>query len=316
MGNRRHLSRQLAVQILYAAQFLKKLSARELYIRLLETGSASAKNWTPFCQDLVNETRKNAERYDTEIGAALDNWRIERLSVVDHLLLQLALCEMETVADVPVRVTTDEYIELAKDFSSEESAAFINGVLDRLGRRFAHKDFVQNKMGKKKTVVAKGKHRMGKVFNDAADLADRIQKLKDQGRRVVFANGCFDVVHGGHISYLEEARTHGDVLVVGLNNDDSVRRLKGSNRPICTEDERALVLESFRCVDYVVLFPEDTCENLLRTLRPHVHAKGTDYSVDKVPEKVVSDELGIETVITGASKENATKTIIQKATQF
>ncbi|HBF34058.1 TPA: transcription antitermination factor NusB [Candidatus Sumerlaeota bacterium] len=316
MGNRRHLSRQLAVQILYAAQFLRDLPLAELYIRLLETGSVSAKNWTPFCRQLVEDTLKNAERFDAEIAAALENWRIERLSVVDHSLLRLALCEMETVADVPVRVTTDEYIELAKDFSSDESAAFINGVLDRLGRRFAHKDFMQNKTGKKKPVPVKGKQRMGKIFDKAADLAERIQKHKEQGRRVVFANGCFDVVHGGHISYLEEARTHGDVLVVGLNNDASVRRLKGSNRPICTEEERALVLESFRCVDYVVLFPEDTCENLLRTLQPHVHAKGTDYSVDKVPEKVVSDELGIETVITGAPKENATKTIIQKATQF
>jgi len=100
--------------------------------------------------------------------------------------------------------------------------------------------------------------------------------------------------------------------VVGLNSDSSVSELKGENRPVCTESERCAVLGALRCVDYVIVFSEATCENLLRTLRPDVHAKGTDYTVDDVPEKVISDELGIETVITGNPKENATKTMIGK----
>jgi len=106
---------------------------------------------------------------------------------------------------------------------------------------------------------------MGKVATSLEDLAAQVRAYQAAGKRVVLTNGCFDVVHGGHVSYLEDARVHGDVLVVGLNSDASVRALKGDNRPICTNSER-----------------------------------------------VVSDELGIETVITGNPKENATKTMIRK----
>jgi D-glycero-beta-D-manno-heptose 1-phosphate adenylyltransferase len=153
---------------------------------------------------------------------------------------------------------------------------------------------------------------MTKIATDLQELAGTVRKHQTQRRRVVLANGCFDVVHGGHVSYLEDARSCGDVLVVGLNSDASVRALKGENRPICDESERLAVLESLKCVDHVIVFGEETCENLLRTLRPDVHAKGTDYTADNVPERVVSDELGIETVITGNPKENATKTMIKK----
>lgn len=153
---------------------------------------------------------------------------------------------------------------------------------------------------------------MTKIATGLEELAGVIRKYQTQRKRVVLANGCFDVIHGGHVSYLEDARAHGDVLVVGLNSDASVRALKGENRPICNERERLTVLEALRCVDHVVVFGEETCENLLRTLRPDVHAKGTDYTAENVPERSVSDELGIETVITGNPKENATKTMIKR----
>lgn len=153
---------------------------------------------------------------------------------------------------------------------------------------------------------------MGKIEKNLAHLAEKVRAWQADGHTVVLANGCFDVLHGGHVSYLEDARACGDMLVVGLNSDASVRALKGANRPICTEGERAAVLEALRSVDAVVVFGEDTCENLLRTLRPDVHAKGTDYTAENVPERAISDELGIRTVITGAPKENATKTMIRK----
>lgn len=153
---------------------------------------------------------------------------------------------------------------------------------------------------------------VSKIETNLAQLAEKVRVWQAEGRVVVLANGCFDVLHGGHVSYLEDARACGDALVVGLNSDASVRALKGPNRPICTEEERAVVLEALRPVDAVIVFGEATCENLLRTLRPNVHAKGTDYTAENVPERAVSDELGIRTAITGAPKENATKTMIRK----
>ena len=153
---------------------------------------------------------------------------------------------------------------------------------------------------------------MAKTYTDLHELARQLRACQRDGRRVVLANGCFDVIHGGHVSYLEDARACGDVLVVGLNSDRSVRRLKGPSRPVCNEGERLTVLEALRCVDYIIVFEEDTCENLLRVLRPDVHAKGTDYTAEGVPERAISDELGIRTVITGNPKENATKTMIRK----
>lgn len=106
--------------------------------------------------------------------------------------------------------------------------------------------------------------------------------LKRQGRKIVFTNGCFDVLHYGHIRYLLEARKLGDLLVVGLNSDESVRRLKGSSRPINRENERAFVLAALACVDYVTLFEEDTPEELIKLVRPDVLVKGGDYTLDNI----------------------------------
>lgn len=136
------------------------------------------------------------------------------------------------------------------------------------------------------------------------------EQLAKEGKRVVFANGCFDVLHGGHVSYLADSRAHGDVLMVGVNSDASERGLKGPTRPIYKQDERLALLDAIRYVDHLILFDEPTCENLLRALRPDVHAKGTDYTADSIPEKAVAQELGIEVYIAGPPKENASRGVI------
>jgi len=136
------------------------------------------------------------------------------------------------------------------------------------------------------------------------------QQLAAEGKRIVFANGCFDVLHGGHVSYLADSRAHGDVLFVGVNSDASERGLKGDTRPIYNQNERLVLLDALRYVDHLVLFDEPTCENLLRELRPDVHAKGTDYTADSIPEKAVAAELGIEVYIAGPPKENASRGVI------
>ena len=106
--------------------------------------------------------------------------------------------------------------------------------------------------------------------------------LKRQGRKIVFTNGCFDVLHFGHVHYLPQAKELGDILVIGLNSDDSVRRLKGPTRPINGEKERAFVLAALACVDYVVVFDEDTPKELIETVRPDVLVKGGDYTLDNI----------------------------------
>ena len=142
MGNRRHLSRQLALQILYAKEYLAA-DPGAIAQRLAESGLVGAKNWSAFARDLVMKTLENRDDLDAAITEALENWRIERLSVVDRQILRLALCEMRYFADLPLRVTLDEYIELAKEFGTDDSAAFVNGVLDRLAKVHANKDFRQ-----------------------------------------------------------------------------------------------------------------------------------------------------------------------------
>ncbi len=131
-------------------------------------------------------------------------------------------------------------------------------------------------------------------------------------RRVVLANGCFDLVHVGHVRYLVDARSRGDCLVVALNTDRSVRALKGAGRPIVTLLERAELLAALRCVDFVTSFDEPTLEATLRALRPAVHAKGTDYTPEGVPEAAVDRELGIEIAICGDPKQRSSSALLAR----
>lgn len=130
------------------------------------------------------------------------------------------------------------------------------------------------------------------------------------GRRIVLANGCFDILHVGHVRYLEGARKEGDILVVGVNADAGVRCLKGMNRPILDENARALLVAALRAVDYVLVFPEPNVESLLELLRPDVHAKGTDYTEATVPERATAERLGIRVAIVGDPKLHSTRDLL------
>lgn len=131
-------------------------------------------------------------------------------------------------------------------------------------------------------------------------------------RGLVLANGIFDLLHVGHVRYLEGARAEGERLVVALNSDASARRLKGAGRPVVPLAERLEIVAALRCVDWVTWFEEDRVEGLLRLLRPAVHAKGTDYTVESVPERSVAESLGIRTAIAGDPKNHATSDLLRQ----
>ena len=141
-------------------------------------------------------------------------------------------------------------------------------------------------------------------------LKSLVADYKKRGQTVVFTNGCFDILHVGHKRYLEAARQQGDVLIVAVNSDASVRNLKGPGRPILDESARAHLVAAFRAVDYVVLFGEPTVASLLRDLLPDVQAKGTDYSADTVPERAIATQLGIQIAIVGDPKNHSTRALL------
>jgi len=135
-------------------------------------------------------------------------------------------------------------------------------------------------------------------------------QMRAGGARLVLANGLFDLLHVGHLRYLEAARAAGDHLVVALNSDRSARALKGADRPVVPEAERAELVAGFRCVDWVVIFDEETVENVIRALRPDIQAKGTDYTPETVPERRVVEACGGRVAIVGDPKDHATRDLI------
>jgi D-glycero-beta-D-manno-heptose 1-phosphate adenylyltransferase len=136
------------------------------------------------------------------------------------------------------------------------------------------------------------------------------QRLRSEGKRIVLANGVFDLLHVGHVRYLEAARELGDVLFVGVNGDAAVARLKGAGRPLMPALERAELLGALRAVDHVVIFEEDSADALLSAVRPHVHAKGTDYTTASVPEAATAQRIGADVAIVGDPKAHATRDFI------
>lgn len=142
------------------------------------------------------------------------------------------------------------------------------------------------------------------------ELGALVTKAKKAGKRIVLANGCFDTLHVGHIRYLEAAKREGDILVVAVNADTSLRHLKGPGRPILNEQSRAQLVGALRAVDYVLVFPESNVEKLLEEFRPDVHAKGTDYTSETVPERAVADRLGIRVAIVGDPKDHSTRGLL------
>ncbi len=152
---------------------------------------------------------------------------------------------------------------------------------------------------------------MGKVIGSLAELSTLIEAAKAAGKRVVFGNGCFDIVHVGHVRYLKGAKELGDVLVVAVNDDSSVTGLGKRKEVVTPADERAEIISALDCVDYVILFADATVENLLRTLKPHIHAKGTDYTEDNVPERDIVLSYGGRVAIVGDPKDHSTRDIIK-----
>ena len=142
-------------------------------------------------------------------------------------------------------------------------------------------------------------------------LIARVAIARKNGARVVFANGCFDLLHVGHVRYLEGARHLGDLLVVGINGDEQVRQLKGEGRPFIPERERAETVAALRAVDYVIIFHEPTVNELLLALRPDIHAKGTDYTEENVPERDVVHSYGGRVCIVGDPKDHSSTEMLK-----
>jgi rfaE bifunctional protein nucleotidyltransferase chain/domain len=147
---------------------------------------------------------------------------------------------------------------------------------------------------------------------DERELTATLERERASGKRIAFANGCFDVLHVGHIRYLQDAARVADVLVVGVNGDDSVRQLKGEGRPVMPAQERAELISAIRGVGYVTIFDETSPARLLQTLRPDFQCKGTDYSADSVPEAEIVKAYGGKVVIVGDPKDHSTTAVLEK----
>jgi rfaE bifunctional protein nucleotidyltransferase chain/domain len=151
---------------------------------------------------------------------------------------------------------------------------------------------------------------MAQVILNHDELAQKLEGLKNQGKTIVFTNGCFDLLHVGHVRYLRGAKALGDVLVLALNSDDSVRRLKGPERPLLPLEDRLGVLAAFEMIDFLTAFEDDTVTPLLLKLKPQIHAKGTDYTPETVPEKDTMAAIGGKVAVVGDPKDHASKNLI------
>ena len=147
---------------------------------------------------------------------------------------------------------------------------------------------------------------------DRKNIGNVVTTLKAEGKKIVFTNGCFDILHVGHVRYLKEAKALGDILILGLNSDYSVKSLKGSNRPINNESDRAEVLSALKAIDYVVIFDEKTAENIVGEIKPDIYAKGGDYSIDTLPEAKIVAEHGGKTVLLQLVDGKSSTNIINK----
>jgi rfaE bifunctional protein nucleotidyltransferase chain/domain len=152
----------------------------------------------------------------------------------------------------------------------------------------------------------------GRFVADHGVLAGLVADARRAGKRVVFTNGGFEILHVGHVRSLADARSRGDLLLVAVNSDASVRRNKGARRPVVPEGERVEVLCALSCVDLVTLFDDPTVDGLLRKVRPTVFAKGTDYTAENVPERATALEIGAEIAIVGDPKDHATSDLLER----
>ena len=149
---------------------------------------------------------------------------------------------------------------------------------------------------------------------DCITIKNIVADLKAAGKTVVFTNGCFDILHAGHVRYLQAARELGDCLILGLNSDESVRRLKGPTRPINGQDDRAEVLSALSAIDYVVIFAEQTAEGLVTALQPSIYVKGGDYNIKELPEATIVASYGGKTILIPEVPGKSSSNIIKKIT--
>jgi rfaE bifunctional protein nucleotidyltransferase chain/domain len=152
----------------------------------------------------------------------------------------------------------------------------------------------------------------GKIVTDPAEVVRRVEAVRARGGRIVLTNGAFDLLHVGHVRSLEHARSLGDLLVVAINSDRSVAESKGPGRPVLPALERAEIVAALQCVDLVTIFDEKTAEATIRRVRPHVHAKGRDYTTGSVPERELVESLGGVVAIVGDPKDHATSDLIAR----
>jgi len=144
------------------------------------------------------------------------------------------------------------------------------------------------------------------------EIKNIIEELKADGKTVVFTNGCFDILHAGHVRYLQAAKQLGDCLILGLNSDQSVRTIKGPTRPINHQDDRAEVLSALSAVDYVVIFDEPTAEKLVTEIKPNIYVKGGDYNIKELPEATIVAQYGGQTILIPEVPGRSTSNIIKK----
>lgn len=157
---------------------------------------------------------------------------------------------------------------------------------------------------------------MNNIILDLNELRQIRIRLKDEGKKVVFTNGCFDLLHAGHVDYLHKAKSLGDVLIVALNNDDSVKRIKGVMRPITPEAERLFVISQLKCVDYVTTFSDDTPLEVIKLLLPDILVKGADWDIDKIVGKDVVERNGGSVKNIQFEFDQSTSNIISKILSF
>jgi D-beta-D-heptose 7-phosphate kinase/D-beta-D-heptose 1-phosphate adenosyltransferase len=153
---------------------------------------------------------------------------------------------------------------------------------------------------------------MNEKIKNLSQLKKIVEKLKKENKKIIFTNGCFDLLHIGHIRYLQEAKKLGDCLIVALNSDNSVRKLKGEKRPLVPEEERAEIISSLSCVDYVIIFEELTPENIILNLKPHIQVKGGDYKIEDIPERKIVESYGGKVMIVPEVKGYSTTNLVEK----
>ena len=153
---------------------------------------------------------------------------------------------------------------------------------------------------------------MNKIISNISSLKSLLNKFKNENKKIVFTNGCFDIIHSGHIYYLKEAKTFGDILVVALNSDNSIKRIKGENRPIISEKNRLIIMESLYFVDYVTIFNEDTPYNLIKEITPNILVKGGDWEINKIVGKDIVEKNGGKVINIPYQKGISTTEIINR----